>query len=436
MAKGLIGSVNTTHSGVGVSATSNGGLVATAGDTPTYSGKVNNVSSPTEYTGVETDSMSINVDNNSRTISGEVKWINMIASTESEEDAFHAYPANKARIKFSDIDSSISELRSSVSSCGKSCNESLSKVQGYVEEIESIQAALDECESCCENLRMLLCEEKKARKQAELTLKTADSTNMLSLQGQIDTARSTILTELNSRLNTISQDNSEIKAETERAKSEEESIKARVTSVTNQSNANKSAIESVKSAYAKVAARISTLESSDASAVASRNEAAIQELQKSISSTSSKLNSDYELVLDETSVIKDIQYKHESRITELTADVTESKVALQGVTNKSNATEKKLTSLIKDHSLLSEKNNKEHSALLSKVLDEAYTRSETDAYHEQEIQRLEVRISNLQEDIARVIEALADEVRLRDAALQSEIDNIGFDFIDAGNAPV
>ena len=69
-------------------------------------------------------------------------------------------------------------------------------------------------------------------------------------------------------------------------------------------------------------------------------------------------------------------------------------------------------------------------------MGEMQIRRESDDFHEDELARLELRISNLQNDLTKVIQNFVNEFRRADDELANRLTNVSYEFIDAGNAPI
>lgn len=432
MAKGLVGGVNSVTTN-----TSAPSVTGTAGSDSTYTARISTMAAaPVEYTGRETDSMHINVDNTTRTISGEVKWRNMIAASESEEDAYHAYPANKARLNFEEIGKSLDSLKSDVESLEDSCDTSASTIMKYVQDLAKIETELDECKKYCTQLRTSLDQEISARELDHVSLRRTASENFNSLKDDISNVTAVTVERLDTQEGTIQATRDAVSSETLRARGEEARIEKSLQATNKFVSENKQGIASLRQDTAEIIGRLQTLESVDIANQTVDHTAAIQELRQRLADTDFRLTGQYTTTARETARLRDTQYKHESAITGLTAGW---KTAERDVSNLQHDTEELKTtveSLQTDFAETKDSNANEHAQIISSVHSEAEIRRETDIYHEEELRRLEVRISTLQTELTQVIQALANELRNRDAELYASLTNISYDFVDAGNAPV
>lgn len=448
MAKGLVGGVNSTTtrvasscntstSGVTVQTESNPEMSATIGELSTYSARISNMPpAPVEYVGRETDSMYINVDNDLRTISGEVKWRNMIATNESEEDAYHAYPANKARINFSEIEKSVTTLQDDVASLEQSCNTSVDTISKYVEELEAIETSLNECKKFCTHLRQSLDQEIAARELDHVNLRRTAAENFNTLKEDVSRVTTDTVERLNVQEELIQSTRSSLTSETSRAKSEESRIEKSLYATNKVVSENKQGIASLREDTVELVGRVQALENSDVVDKTNDHAEAIQELRQKIADTDFRLSGQYTTTAKETVKLRDIQYKHESLITSLTADVKETEKHVEDLQQDVSTLQSDVTGLQTSVTELADAKDTLHSHILNGLRSEATIRRETDTFHEEELRRLEVRISTLQQELTQVIQALANELRNRDAELYESLTNISYDFVDAGNAPV
>lgn len=432
MAKGLVGGVNSVTSNT--SATS---VTGTSGGESTYTARINNISAaPVEYTGRETDSMHINVDNTNRTISGEVKWRNMIASSASEEDAYHAYPANKARLNFEEINKSLTTLKSDVQSLEDSCDTSASTILKYVQDLANIEAELDNCKKYCAQLRASIDQEVSTRELDHVNLRRTASENFSTLKDDITNITNVTIERLDAQEGTLQSTREAVSLETSRAREEESRIEKSLQATNKFVSENKQGIASLRQDTNELIGRIQTLESVDIANQTVDHTAAIQELRQKLADTDFKLTGQYTTTSRETAKIRDIQYKHESEITDLTASWKTAERDVEDLRYDTDELKSGLESLRKDFDYTRDSNFNQHAQFIGSVRDEAQIRRETDLYHEEELKRLEVRISTLQTELTQVIQALANELRNRDSELQATLTNITYDFVDAGNAPV
>lgn len=432
MAKGLVGGVNSARQ-----STSTSSITGTAGVEQTYTAKINNVAAyPVEYTGRESDSLIISVDNASKTISGEVKWQNMIATSESEEDAYHAYPANKARLNFEEIGKSLTSLKSDVKSLDEACDGAADTILKYVQNLASIESELDECKKYCTQLRAALNQEISTRELDHVSLRRTASENFDTLKRDISGISTTMVERLDTQEGTIQLTRNDIAAEVARAKSEEDRLDQSLKVTNRFVSENKQGIAALRQDAAGLVSRIQVLESADVVNQTVDHTAAIQEIRQTLADTDLRLSSQLNTTAKDTTKIRDLQYKHESAITGLTASLKTAEIDVENLKEESRDLKTAVTDLQSRSAEMTDSNANEHAYILTSVYNEAEVRRETDAYHEDELRRLEVRISTLQTELTQVIQALANELRNRDAELQESLTNISYDFVDAGNAPV
>lgn len=448
MAKGLVGgmnptttnitsSSNTTNSTLNGAVGSTPSVSATMGEQSTYSARItNSVSVPVEYVGKETDSMHINVDNATRTISGDVKWRNMIAISESEEDAYHAYPANKARINFEEINKSLTELQSDVSQLQTSCNTSASSIRKYVDDLAEIETALEECKKFCSQLRQSLDQEITTRELDHVGIRKTASENFDTLKADISKVTTDTVARLDIQDGRIQEAKTAITDETARAKSVEDKLEKSLNSTTKFALETSQSLAALQQDAAELAGRMQAVETANVVDQTVAHEKDINELRADIANIDFQLTAQYEATAEETGKLRDIQYKHESSIANITAHQRQADADIVDLQQKQNELGEDVDVLNKGLLSLHDDNADQHAQLFTGIRSEAEIRRETDVYHEEELNRLEVRISTLQTELTQVIQNLANELRGRDTEIFESLTSISYAFVDAGTAPI
>ena len=427
MAKGLVGGVNTTVKS----------FTASTGEDSTYTARVTSVdSSPVEYSGLETDSLKINVDNSNHTISGEVKWIDMIASTEIQEDAYHAYPADKARLKFTKIQNALKELDAALIDLNDACSSSNQKVESYTNKIDTLRNLITDIQTSCSTISNNLSTEVSKRELADVRVEQDCDKKINNLRDELSGKIDIVDASVNSRLIEVSQFSSNLDKEISRAKDEESKLKSSVQTVQTSVKSNTSLINDVKRTLQDASSRLATLELSDVSTITSDNTSRIKDLEEQLYLTKNNISIKYDSLTEQDKKILEVQNKHSSELSAMRADVEQTKYDVKDCKSKTSKNTLDIQQLDSAHSALVKTNTSDHLAIFDRLNTESDTRRALYEYHDSELDRLEVRISDLQTDLIEVIQTLANELRSKDAEIENNLSNISYDFIDAGTAPI
>lgn len=450
MANGLVGGVNGTTTTVTASNNKSSAsltsllsteestpVTASVTDTQAYSASIQSLeAAPVEYIGAESDSMYINVDNSKRTISGEVKWRSMIATTAEQEDAYHAYPANKARINFEDISKSLETLQSNVGVLEDSCKKSTTNINKYIDDLAKIQSALTDCQKFCTALKDSLDAEVSARELDHVKLRKTDSENFNTLKTDFSKLTTQTVARMDSQDAEIKGVKDAVASEEFRAKYEEGKIAENLQTTTKLLLDTARNLETLGSETKDLINRFNSLETSEQFTSIADHTAQIEDLEEEVTSLDHRLTSQVNDATRETAKLRDIAYKHSADITNLKTEVKQSANTVEDLA----VSHESLETIVENiHRTLEEDiqdREKQYLHLSTRIFDEGTIRRETDTFHEEELARLELRISMLQSELVMVIQNLADELRLRDNELASDMNSITYDFIDAGNAPI
>lgn len=427
MAKGLVGGVNGTTTKV----------TASRGSNETYSASIAEDSAPAEYRGIESSSMYINVDNSARTISGEVKWRSMIAANESQEDAYHAYPANKARINFDSLSRALATVRADVGLLESSCKTSTTDVAKCVDDLARIEQSLQECQEFCVALRGALDSEISTRELEHIKLRKADAENFNTLKTDVSNLATQTLERLDAQEGVVRSTKEAVSSEAARAKAEESRIESSLQATAKLLRDTRAEVDKLDSAAHNLSEQVTQLQNSDAlGATIDQHTTQIDSLGTQLASLDLRLTSEAKEAVQEISNLQDRVYRHSSEITQTTCELKKTVDSIENLENAQQRIETDLELLQETQQQEIEKRDDQYSILATRISGEAKVRRETDVFHEDELARLELRISTLQSELVQVIQNLADELRFRDEELASDMTNITYDFIDAGNAPI
>jgi len=447
--KGLVGGVNTTSTVVTSSSnTSSTNLQGTAtgtqetvtasvGSSQAYNARIlANSNTPVEYVGAESDSMYINVDNSNRTISGEVKWRSMIATSEEQEDAYHAYPANKARINFADLSKSLSTIQSTVGVLEDSCKKSTTNINKYIDDLAKIQSALTDCQQFCTALKDSLDAEVAARELDHVKLRKTDAENFNTLKTDFSTLTTQTITRMDAQDAEIKSIKDAVASEEFRAKYEEGRIEESLQATTRMLLDTSRNLGTLESQTQELTNRFNSLETSEQLTTIADHTAQIESLDQEMENLDLRLTSQVSEATRETAKLRDIAYKHSADITTVTATVKQAENDLEDLSQAHEVLETVVDNMHRTLEADIQDREKQYLHLSTRISDEGTIRRETDTFHEEELARLELRISMLQSELVLVIQNLADELRLRDSELESGMNSITYDFIDAGTAPI
>lgn len=448
--KGLVGGVNTATTSVSTSSNTADVTLQTSvvdntatpisasiSGTKSYSASINSIeSSPVEYTGLESDSMYIHVDNQNRTICGDVKWRNMIAVDESQEDAFHAYPANKARINFSDVSKTIQNIQSNMRTLEGSCKTSTENISKYVSDLARIQRDLEECQEYCSSLSAAIDAEITARELDRVTLRRTDSENFEKLTTEISNLTNLTTSRLEAQENLLNSTKDMITGETNRATKKEESISTQIQAVTRLVQDTQADLTGLSGKTSAIESRITDLENQDPSDIISDHTERLDDQGRRIGHLSQQLSTEVTSLNAAVSKVRDLTYHHESQMNDLAYEIQENSDDIRSLQQSSSDVSRMLSGVSETQTSEIELRKKQYAILASRIQGEAQTRRESDNFHEYEIARLELRISNLQQDLIKVVQNFASELNWKYEELSNTMQNITFDFVDAGTAPI
>jgi len=445
--KGLVGGTNTTTTTVTASGNTTPAVTTEVNSTSTLSARlgatqtmsasaVSTTPVPVEYTGVESDSMYVTVNNTNRTISGEVKWRNMIATTEAEEDANHAYPANKARINFGDIETKFATINRTLTTLSNSCTSAHQNVSQYVEELQQVQVELGQLIQDCSNLNLNLTRESLARERKDTELQGKISDTKTQLDSSFENLQTVIYDRLNAQDNKISKNSVDVENETARAQEEESKLSRSIQNTTKALLITQSDLTQMELRADSISDRVGKLENSGVVAKVGEHTQDIGDLKKQLTNVNMKLTSNVDTVTDDVSRISDIVYKHDSKITSVESEVKEATSDLRDMKTTNSRQDRELDAIEQRQQNEEETRNRQFISLSAMISGETEVRRSVDELHASELDRLEVRISTLQTRLFEIIENLGNELRARDEDLANNIQNVSYAFVDAGTAPI
>ena len=425
--KSLSGEVNQGSSAVSGTVTSTG---------RSYSANAVSMDSPVYYSGLETDSLKINVDNTSKTIGGEVKWQNMIAMNPLEEDAYHAYPANKANIMFNQLKSELASLASNVDNLDKSCVSSVQTIMKYVDDLAAIQTEIEACNRSLVALNGAISSERIAREQDDIRIKNSQTAAVDRLNQQMSQLVTLTQDQLNNQDAIIQRNTKSIQDETARAKASEETLDKRVQSIINTLNQVNISLSATDVRTDSLNTRINAIENSNTGATLVDHSEQLVELSTDLSQLKLKSKTDIDSLKTQTSTLTDVVYKNSSKLTEVNNLLKCTDDVLEELKQEHAEQQDSIAEIEKKYEIEKNLRDDQYLALANNLMGEANIRKTTADLHETELVRLEKRISNLQENMYNIVHDLGEEFRLRDQELLDNIENVSYSFIDGGNAPV
>ncbi len=445
--KGLVGGTNTTTTTVTASGNttsavtteinSTSAVSATLGSTQTISASaVSTTPVPVEYNGVESDSMYLTVDNKNRTISGEVKWRSMIASTEAEEDANHAYPANKARINFSDIETKFATINRTLTTLSNSCTSANQNVSQYVDDLRQVQADLGQLIQDCSNLSLNLNRESLARERKDTELQGKIGDAQKQLDADFEDLQTVIHNRLNAQDNKISKNIVDLENEVSRAQVKEGELSRSIQNTTKSLLGTQDNLKELSMRTTAISDKVVKLETSGIVSTVGEHTQDIAELQTQLTNVNMKLTSKVDAVAGDVSRISDIVYKHDSTLSSVDSRVKEATSDVQELKNTASRQDREINTLEQRQMIEEENRDRQFTSLSAQILGETEVRRSVDELHESELDRLETRISTLQTRLFEIIENLGAELRARDEDLANNIQNVSYAFVDAGTAPI
>ena len=426
MATGLVGGVNGT-----------GTVNASIGKTQPFRATiVNTDAAPVEYTGLESDSMNINVDNSNRTISGEVKWRSMIATCEAEEDAYHAYPANKARVNFNSLSNTLTSIKNDVDMLENSCNKSTEHINRYVEDLDKLQAELEACQEYCVVLRRALDVEIQTRELDHVKLRKTDSENFNTLKTDISNLTTQTVSRLDHQDKILDSSRTAVTAEESRARTAENKIEKNLQATNKILTETQGELKKLELETKELSGKIAQIQNSDPTSEILDHTSQIEKLSTEVAKLDSKLSTHVDSITKDTSKLRDLVYTHSADITTLTSNVKQTAKTVEDIKNCQHQLNHDVESIQETQLQEIKKCADRFEVLATRISGESTIRRDTDTFHEEELARLELRISTLQSELVQVIQNLADELRRRDEELAENMSSITYDFIDAGNAPI
>lgn len=425
--KSLSGEVNQVSSNVSGSVASN---------TRSYTASVVNNDSPVYYNGSETSSLKLNVDNSTRTISGEVKWQNMIAMNELEEDAYHAYPANKAKIAFTQLRAELESLQSIIDNLDASCTSSAQIVGGYVEDLTTVQQELEKCRLDLVTLNGYINQEKLTREQEDLKIKQTQAKALESLNSEMSQLVSTTQQQLRNQDAILDRNSEAISSESERAKTEELKLDNKIQSVIKAVNFTNKNLGETDARVESFNKRLNSLENININGSLQDQSKLIEDVSSVVAELKTQSSVDIGALKENTSALTDVVYKNSSKISELDGLLKHTKDIIECCEDNHVKQSADIENLKRKHDHAEHVRDEQYTFLTNSVVGEADVRRSTDELHEQEMTRLEKRISSLQENMYNIVHGLGEELRQRDQELQDNILNVSYSFIDGGNAPI
>ena len=425
--KSLSAEINQSSSAVSAAISSN---------SRSYNANVISNDSPVYYGGAETDSLKIDVDNESRVISGEVKWKSMIAMNEAQEDAYHAYPANKAKLAFKELRAELDSLASSVSNLDESCVNSVNKIMKYVDDLAAIQTELASCKTSLLDLTGKLNSERISREQADLKLRSSQTAAIEALNADMLQLTGMTQERLSAQDDQLSKNTLSISDESSRAVSAEEQLDKRVTALTKSLRQTDTSVQSMNLRVDSVNKRLTALETVEPNNMLDTHTEQLAELGKELGNLSLKSDNAISALKSTTTTLSDVVYKNSSTLTEIHNQLKHTKDIVADVKQGHAQQDAVILDLQKKHTEDQANHVRQYTMLANTVASESNIRRTADELHEQELARLEIRISNLQQNIYNIVQNLSEEFRAKDEELQETIEGARYSFIDGGNAPV
>lgn len=448
MSKILTGNTNVAGSIQPTSVSNNDTLVGTISTSPNTAITASAVSQPStqttrgvvysqdapplEYTGAESNSACVYVNNHEKTIQAEVKLQSLLGHTPST-----AFPGNEGYKNTVDIEN----LQTEIDSCLNTVNELIDSNRIHTDKMNSAMSHLEELveeyKQLCNSFTSTTNSEITTvrSKTCELSKKiTALETKIASNQSRMDVLLSE---EASERATTDDQLRTEIVDESVRATTAETELRSQLGVVTSNSQKALSELSALKSKTSSLNTMIeSIINSRELNQVIPELQEQTALLQQEVES--SKCLTEYELtnirtLLDSIGVVAHNALihtsGHDALIDELQKSDGSIKTALAGIetdtknfTSEFKTTGKKLTSLIE--------------TLQSTMAHEIATRNEHDELQDNELENMNIRVANLQTDLTTLIHNIRTELKQMDKHLEDKVTNMKYEFIDGGTAPI
>lgn len=422
----LVGNVSGSYVPVTASA-------STPSSTQTTRGVVHSQDAPPlSYTGVDSDSASVFVDNNEQTIQATVKIQSLLGHTPST-----AFPGNEGLRNTQDIE----KLQSSIASCLDTVN---TLVQENKIHTDTMTTSMAQLESLVEEYKVL-CTSITSATQSSLTAVNQATSNLskkiTQLESKIASNQSQTNVLLSEESSSRAVKDEELRVaivdETSRATKAEVELRSLLGVVSTDSRRALSELDVLKGKAVSLNTMIESIRNSteltqtlpELEAQASKLQ---QDLEESKHVTSQQLAS-IKSLLDRVGVVAHnalIQSSgHDADIADLQktegtlkTSIAEIETDTKNFTKEFRTTAKLLTTLIE--------------TLQSTVAFEKLNRDEHDELQDVELEDLNTRVSDLQTNLTELIHNIRKELKQMDEQLEDTITNIRYDFIDGGTAPV
>lgn len=421
---GLVANISTTYSSVTGSTNSTTqstrGVVYTD-DTPAL-----------QYTGMESDSASVFVDNYSKTIKADVKIQSLLGHTPST-----AFPGNEGYRNTQEIE----KLQSSIAACLDTVNNLARDNQAYT---STMSNAMSQLESLVEQYKKLctsIHEETKSSVSVVNQANTNLSKKVIAIESQIASNQSTTDTRISaeSRDRALLGDElrSSITEEVNRATSAESALSSQISTLTGTSNRTVAEVETLKSKALSLNTMIESIRNSEelTETLPDLQVKALQlqqELQSTKQVTTQQLNK-IQTLLDNVGIVAHNALinssEHDSAIVDLQKTEGALKTAVSNIESDTKNFIKEFQTTAKILTTLVE-------TLESTVEHEKLSRQTQDELQDTELAELNTRVSTLQTDLTTLIHNVRTELQQMDKHLEYTVKNIRYDFIDGGNAPI
>ena len=420
---------NTTQQGSAVTAS----VAAPA----SYTASVNMPEAATvDYAGQETDSVVITVDNKQRTIRGDVKWRSMLALTDAQEDSSHAYLASKAKLKFQDVDSRLQQINNELVAVKETSTEAAAIVGQYDDELNRIDETIQTNKSAQDAIRRDLTAEISRRELEHLELRKTDRELLDTFKKDLLDLEARTSANLDRHGKLVEQLAALLDTQDVSSKEALDKTNTRVQQLTGLISGVHGDVIDIRSAYQKLQEEFHEFISSRVMDDIVDYSATIDKIQFDLAALNTTLSSTYETTQRALDALNVFVVKHESRLTGLTAEVKTYSQVVEHIESSQHATQQDVETLQKQFLKEVDDRLADITSLSAQLMGEMQIRRESDDFHEDELARLELRISNLQNDLTKVIQNFVNEFRRADDELANRLTNVSYEFIDAGNAPI
>lgn len=422
----LVGNVSSSYSPVTASASSASATKTTRGvvysqDTP-----------PLSYTGIESDSASVFVNNTDQTIQATVKIQSLLGHTPST-----AFPGNEGLKNTQDIE----KLQTSIVSC-------LDTVQTLVREnkihTDTMTASMTQLEQLVGEYRTL-CTSISSATQSSITSVNQTTNNLSRKVTQLESkiasnhlhAELLISDESKERATKDEELRVAIVDESTRATTVEDELKSQLGVVSTDSRRALSEIDVLKRKAITLNTMIEGIRNSTElnqtlPELKEQADKLQQELESSTHITKQQIET-IESLLDRVGVVAHNALIHASGHDADIADLQKSdgtlKTAVAGIETDTKNFAKEFRTTAKLLTTLVE-------TLENTVAAEKLNRDAHDELQDDELEDLNTRISDLQTNLTELIHNVRKELKQMDKQLEDTVTNMRYDFIDGGNAPV